>query len=88
VVDPSVEGGLLIVTRFDVERRLELQVWIGSGSIFDGVDEPPVERCLLVVASPCPSPLEESSISIGLCPILVDAVVPLRMRDVIWGVPE
>jgi hypothetical protein len=88
VVDPGIEGGLLVIPRFDVERWCEIKVWVGPGSILAGVDEPIVEHCLVVAMLPRAGPFEESLISIGLCPILVDAVIPLRVGYVIGSVTE
>ena len=88
VVDPGVEGGLLVVTRFDVERRRKLQVGVGPSSILAGPTESIAERGLVVAARLCAGPFGEGSISICLCAMLVDAVVPLRVGHILGRVTE
>ena len=44
VVDPGIEGGLLVVPRFDVERWCECEIGVSAGGIFNGADEPIAER--------------------------------------------
>jgi len=88
VVDPGVEGGLLVVSWFDVERWREVEIGVGPSGVFERGSEAVVQRCLFVSVRPCTGPFEERSISIRLGAVLVDAVVPLRVRDVIRCIAE
>jgi len=88
VIDPRIEGGLLVVTRFDMERWREIEIGIGPSSVFDGAEESIVERCLPVAVRQCPCPFEERYIPVCLCSILVDAVVPLRVGHILGCVTE
>jgi hypothetical protein len=88
VVDPGVEGGLLVVTRFDVKCRRKFEAGVAPGIILAGCTESIAERGLVVAARSWTGPFEESLIPIGLRSVLVDAVVPLRMRNVLGRVTE
>jgi hypothetical protein len=52
------------------------------------VSEALLQRCLLVSVRPLAGPLEQGSISIRLGAILVDAVVPLSVRNIVGSITE
>jgi len=63
VVDPGVEGGLLVVSWFDVERWREVEIGVGPSGVFErGSEAVVVQRCLFVSVRPCTGPFEERDI--------------------------
>ena len=88
MINPGVEGGLLVVTWFDVERGCEIEVRVCPSGVFDVFEESVMKRCLLVVPCLSSRPLEECSIPIRLRTVFVDAVIPLRMGHVIGSITE
>jgi len=81
VVDSGVEGGLLVVSWFDVKRRREIEVRVGPSGVFESLPEAVSKRCLLISVRSYTSPFEERPIPVGLRPVLVDTVIPLCVRN-------
>jgi hypothetical protein len=88
VIDPGVERSLLVVARFDVERWREFEIGVGPRAVFESVSEALLQRCLLVSVRPLAGPLEQGSISICSGSVLVDAVVPLPIGNIVGSITE